>query len=1029
MAPAIQKPDFVRRKAKVGKRAPQPANLTETSFQKATVKVRSQIVQQRDASTNTNTTTILSSSRGHSLADFQLQLQHPAPAVRVSAAKGLKDLVDHHHHHHERWEETTNYLSQLLPLVSKCLVDADDTVRSVGLAIWKQLLLLGSGSSNNNNNVHTTNDQRRQRNTATTMNACWLPFAPLVMATLSCALNSLDARTRQDGATAVSMTCQRLPTVVQPHALQLLPAVTRLLLQETTTVFPNNNSNNHNNNNNNNHQSTEVSQQQKQQPDKKRKRALQALAAGNSSSLEALLSLLQTLEPSEATDTPPPPQQQQKASSSSKIILNPDMIVVEHSRARNSLLLVQAPVYYSKDPQLDLADSTAALSHFINKTTTTTTCHNSRTTNTTNSLSSTADASFLSTTLVQVLTVLRNALVEATQRNLTASNKDLQILLTVSKSIQCVWEYASKQWKDTSSSSSLLEPICKHIAKLLLELFPFKKQQPSSNSSGMTDELNARLCINILSIHHESLPWRKAVTSYMETALTIPSNKEEEEADDDDNGNNNTSSSPTHSWETHRHVLKVLRQLVWLQVSPDDDDDDDDDNKKMRVKLVQSFCRAFFDPNKLSSKMARSASGVDAAQLGCHLLEMYLYDLIALETEFGPTTASTIVRGLPDYLRHWRQDFSQSSYAAVQVLHHIARRYTTTVNESQLLLVGSIRDKLGVLLTTSPPGTFETYLEPLQRLLVSTIVLLGTPSVATIAWFGQTCLSSRAKEPVSISSQMVSFLLHSIHSIRRELPMQSYLTFVMDSTGLMSINDTQLCRSSNKGNAASRPWQRMLALDSGLVEACRCFIDCGASKVLKMLEQLLQAWLKKGATVNSNIKSCDLLRVRAALGMMSLLNLSLTDESSALDEASIWTVLSDESRNLAAVAVVSILCQIPTKTQAVDESFHPWTRPIVALLSKDSSLFKICVDVSCDKLLELDSTLQTTLITSLSQLLLHAPDLKAMVQEGYSSFEERINSVMSHFPENGPVHAQLERLSTGLALVGEEVNTPMHILS
>jgi hypothetical protein len=87
------------------------------------------------------------------------------------------------------------------------------------------------------------------------------------------------------------------------------------------------------------------------------------------------------------------------------------------------------------------------------------------------------------------------------------------------------------------------------------------------------------------------------------------------------------------------------------------------------------------------------------------------------------------------------------------------------------------------------------------------------------------------------------------------------------------------------------------------------------------------------------------------------------------------------------------------------------------------------VDVSCDKLLELDSTLQTTLITSLSQLLLHAPDLKAMVQEGYSSFEERINSVMSHFPENGPVHAQLERLSTGLALVGEEVNTPMHILS
>ena len=191
--------DFKRIKAKVGKRAPKPANYTDTSFQKTSIHVASQhqsvavVVGSGD----------VRSSKGRSLTSLAQQLGHTTTSIRLSSAKGILDIVSHRHD--LSW---TVHLSVILPALGQCLVDTETTVRTTGLSIWNQVV------------EQTTEIALR-------------PFWNVFIAFLSSAMNALDRRVRRDSRVVAESASRRLPSLMAPHASRLLPALLRMAEDST----------------------------------------------------------------------------------------------------------------------------------------------------------------------------------------------------------------------------------------------------------------------------------------------------------------------------------------------------------------------------------------------------------------------------------------------------------------------------------------------------------------------------------------------------------------------------------------------------------------------------------------------------------------------------------------------------------------------------------------------------------------------------------------------------------------------------
>ncbi|KAI2510400.1 hypothetical protein MHU86_3973 [Fragilaria crotonensis] len=209
--------DFKRRKAKVGKRATQQLNLTDTSFKAVSVQVQGQSIAESKDGGKHGASGILS-SRGKSIADLTHQLHHPAAAVRISAIRGLANVIQG-----TPFDILETHLSILLPVIAKCAcVDDELDVRSLGLVALRELITKPRWSDDDNN---VNNHQQSN-------NKMWKPFVPLLAAFITSALNSLDRATRLDGSRAVDI-LSHLP-LDRITVATILPAYITLLQDHTT---------------------------------------------------------------------------------------------------------------------------------------------------------------------------------------------------------------------------------------------------------------------------------------------------------------------------------------------------------------------------------------------------------------------------------------------------------------------------------------------------------------------------------------------------------------------------------------------------------------------------------------------------------------------------------------------------------------------------------------------------------------------------------------------------------------------------
>lgn len=186
--------DFAKRpKAKVGKRAPKKLNSTDTSFKTASVSVRSQSVSldknkaSRQGDGPAASQIELASSRGNALSTLLASLRHHAPAVRASGLRGIRDAVQSLSALDAGIGTTVleANLPSLLPDMCRCWLDEDDDVRDLAVGLFGDVLGNLSGAAGGL--------------------GCMVPFVPFLCAYTSSSLNSLDKSVRRDGSAIVGM--------------------------------------------------------------------------------------------------------------------------------------------------------------------------------------------------------------------------------------------------------------------------------------------------------------------------------------------------------------------------------------------------------------------------------------------------------------------------------------------------------------------------------------------------------------------------------------------------------------------------------------------------------------------------------------------------------------------------------------------------------------------------------------------------------------------------------------------------------
>jgi hypothetical protein len=947
-------PDFKRIKAKVGKRAPKAINETDTSFKSASINVKKQAVA---AAQEIHDNKTLITARGKTIQELTLQLQHPSPVARLSAAKGLKDLVVGKQ---TSPEVVLANLSVLIPTISKCCVDEDGEVRELGLVVLREMI------------------QKLNLVDKSDASISLRPFLPLLIAFISSAMNSLDRRTRLDGAAALLILSNAVTSSVTPYVIDLLPAFVRLLSDRSIQ--------------NQGLVAAPESGATAKGVGKKRKRSSQAQAksakGGQYLLFQSLVSLLKSATVSQKAS-------QVETVQSTQQLVKPDLIFASGGRSRNALFLEgranpRRRLYQLSTlndlPTLDkvagLSDGQALVSQW-----------------------DTNDDKMLSPTLaVDLLSKIRDALVESSQ---TGAAQDFSTYILLAKALRLFCEAYGKGLFGLHGSGDEWEKLRKvrvQMISLILDAFPLI-------GAGLTneklEEANTDFCLILISMS-SNLPLKNDKDDWVDPVLSYIQSSFEKLQEANDSGSNSAS----------RASMEVFGKLLFLKSA--------DDNfvlgTEARAHMIETFCSVFFPAKGVDSAIAQSTIGRQAALLARELFESFGYDLVQVQEVFG-SSAVTIAEGLPHYLVAWNGDFPADSSSAILFLHNIVRR----IDDLSHPLIVHLRTSLEPIVESqavkgqgklSGSTIFECYgLPHLQRLTVGLIVMLGAPTAKTLAGLSKICARCYSSvDETCVTRDVSTLIIGSIHNVRKTMPMQSYLSSLVNSTGLMQVDEAALLGTGAKGKdnkKASRNWKKLADFDVGLCEVCHCLVDCGSAKVLPMLYPLLSTWLE---CTNSAMNNRDVLQLRAAFSVMAMFSIDLMSSSTY---TTIFDLLSEDSEEKVVAAVCRYAVEVVPPTQGTDEGAAVDTsiRPLLALFESEPDLFRKIFQHLTGKLGTMDGTAQ---FNGLNFLLaaIKSPQLNVTVRSLLGEMVSQAKEMEAAFVK-GPLELHAGRILAELELRAE----------
>ena len=877
--------DFKRIKAKVGKRALKPANETDTSFRTASVTVGQQNVaqtqeqqeQQRrlvaagnrkeDAGSDEDDEILeLYSTRGRSIEDIVSHLRHPAPNVRMSAARGLKDAVS-------RPEATPNvirnHLAVLMPVCAKCCVDEDADVRQLALAILRDVISKVCANTNTNTNNNINDDT-----TVISSGYKFLkPFIPLLMAHVTSTLNSLDRKTQLDGTVVVGMLSSSIPSFVASYRPEILPAYVAILSNHTSTAASSDS---------NDQSSSKKNKKMRGRNNNNKDSASNGESSSKYKVLHSLLALLKTAKVSK------------RKSSTATITLRgdanyrngvADLTVLPGGRGINGLFLPgRAANILPVAPLRDIHDLS--------------TYHTLSSGATISAVSqkpmvgfSQQQISLPEETICELLGKLRDAFAEAEQQDRGQHNhREIFLILesshlfykAVSHSIVCEDGGTGGQVARGNTTSPVLKVWSQYIA-LLMSIFPLS---PSSMVSiNLVSAINLEVCTTIMDAHLDGLDTegdhldRVLVYLFSELEQCKPTSQQEQLAKE--------STEQPASYDT---LFDALQRL--FSITKTRRDDDENMTKGINRRLVKSVAANFFpELSPLTSKeeiikLAKSPATRKAVLLGREIFLQCGWSVGGMGEKYEPTLIQ-ILRGLVVYMVWWESKYLFETNEVVSILFNVVRRLDVNgenLTRGESSLMDHIRTSLVPLfkhkkrrkdVQGSVSGSiFEAFPAGLQQRCLGLIVALQAPNEGILGGLSRICARRQGRTDDTISSEMASVIVQSIDSVRRTLSMQAYLGFVTNSMGISQ------CLSSKDGIINMK---EMLRLDGGVDLACRILCHCGPNKVLPMLQPLLKQWLKiddeEGGSASSQIVSA-----RAAVSILAASALNLSESGvSVLD--------------------------------------------------------------------------------------------------------------------------------------------------
>ena len=340
------------------------------------------------------------------------------------------------------------------------------------------------------------------------------------------------------------------------------------------------------------------------------------------------------------------------------------------------------------------------------------------------------------------------------------------------------------------------------------------------------------------------------------------------------------------------------------------------DNPLKRQELLEAFAEAFFPhfayPSTASNAIeqrisahASTAVGKTAAMLLVTMITQ-AGDLskcsIDVDVQLHEKRAALLLQMssvLPLYLKSWQGRLPTETGRVLSALIAIARQWSLNSNRTVVEDVTiqpvkrSMNDLcLGLRCTLDAlyiahkkmPSIFETLPVQVQKLAVGLIGMLGCPSEAMTRSLSKICSRSVHRHEVlnvgpgdaCISSDLATYIMEVMHSLRKALPMPSYLTFLIDCSGIHHATIALAMRNQTlvKDRVGSTTISRTDAVffhDRSIGELCRFLTtscDQSSTKVLPMILPILQIWLTPSTPATDDIVK-QLVQARAATSILA----------------------------------------------------------------------------------------------------------------------------------------------------------------
>lgn len=769
--------DFKRLKAKVGKRALKPANETNTQASFGTINVGRQNI----SSEGGNGIEELFSTRGRSLDDIMANLRHPAAAVRISAARGLKDAVTRK----EAFPATIRAnLAVVVPLCARCTVDEIAEVRQLALEILKETMtkILTLDATQSDASLYMK------------------PFMPLLVAHITSALHSLDRKTQLDGTSMVEMMSLTIPSLIAPFAEGFIPAYSTLLSQRAPS---------------------EMKQREtKSTCAKKDSKELRTKSANGESTtykvLRSLLALLRCINSRRRLGN----------LSSSADPVEADLTIMPNERSVNCSLFVPraSPTSVALLPLSSLAE---LISHVkpnpIDSQT---------------GVSSWRKAMHVSpAAATDLLGKLRDAFAEATEAH--REKQDLKEVLSILQSVHLFFNCSRNDRFSLNSVESFVK-VWRQYTSLTMVQFPYSA---GALCDGSTAEVNFEICLTILDAHLDGMDTERdhmsRVLAYVFFVLERckPSPAEI-----------TSTSKDSASVVVSDTLFGALERLLMISRKQNHIGSA---GEEIYGRIVKSVASSFFPQETAEAKQDfKVASAHSPLVRKCVLLsrEMFSQSNWSIRNDFG-TTLQQILRGLAAFLESWGSEFLFETDIVITLMHSVVRRLDPA-NQELTMEKSEWADNLRVRILPlfnqrrKRCSVFEAFPVALQKKAISLIVVLQSPTQGILDSLAKIC--SRCwvgSSDVTVSPTIVSLILWAIHSIKRTIPMQSFLGFVTSSMGIAKKPFGNL-RVQSETEEEKASVQDILRFDTCVDLVGLIFCQCDPAQVLPLLQPLFQSWLE-----------------------------------------------------------------------------------------------------------------------------------------------------------------------------------------